>query len=276
MGTSTMTATSEYYKDKVAVVTGAASGVGLALAETMLSYGAKKVVLSDLNDENLKRETTRLDTTYPGQTLGLHCDVTNEGEVQAMIDKAAEFGGRIDILFNNAGAGFGGLFEKLTNKHWEKAFALNFYGAVYGIRAVLPIMRQQGGGHIVNIVSGIAFAPMAQMTQYSATKAALNALTLALRYELWDENIRVSSATPGVTATGIWKASGVSPPPRAQSAEQSAQTILAGVAKNERLVLGDHDDVFGAKVCFNPEAAASVDDYLLNVARKRRKGELVV
>ena len=70
-------------------------------------------------------------------------------------------------------------------------------------------MRQQCGGQIVDIVSGIAFAPMAQMTQYSATKAALNALTLALRYELWDENIRVSSATPGVTATAIRKASGV-------------------------------------------------------------------
>jgi short-subunit dehydrogenase len=66
----------------------------------------------------------------------------------------------------------------------------------------------------------------------------LNVLTLALRYELWDKNIRVSSATPGVVATAIWKASGVPPPPRAQSAEQSAQTILAGVAKNERLVLG--------------------------------------
>jgi NAD(P)-dependent dehydrogenase (short-subunit alcohol dehydrogenase family) len=271
-----MSATSEYYQDKVAVVTGAASGVGLALAETMLSYGAKKVVLADLNDENLKRETARLETAYPGQTLGLHCDVTDEGEVQAMIGKAAEFGGRIDILFNNAGAGFGGNFDKLTNRHWEKAFALNFYGALYGIRAVLPIMRQQGGGQIVDVISGIAFAPMAQMTQYSATKAALNALTLALRYELWDENIRVSSATPGVTATGIWKASGVPQPPRAQSSEQSANTILAGVAKNERLVLGDQDDIFGAKVCFSPEAAASVDDYLLKVARKRRKGELVV
>ena len=271
-----MTSTRDYYKDQVAVVTGAASGVGLALAEAMLSYGAKKVVLADFNEENLKRETTRLDTAYPGKTLGLHCDVTNEIEVQAMIRDAAEFGGRIDILFNNAGAGFGGLFDKLTNKHWEKAFALNFYGALYGIRAVLPIMRQQGGGHIVDIVSGIAFAPVAQMTQYSATKAALNALTLALRYELWDENIRVTSATPGVTATAIWKASGVPPPQRAQSAEQSAQAILAGVAKNERLVLGDKDDAVGAKVCFNPEAAASVDDYLLNVARKRRKGELVV
>jgi NAD(P)-dependent dehydrogenase (short-subunit alcohol dehydrogenase family) len=212
----------------------------------------------------------------PGKTLGLHCDVTKEDEVEAMIGKAAEFGGRIDFLFNNAGAGFGGLFDKLTNKRWEKAFALNFYGALYGIRAVLPIMRRQGGGHIVDIVSGIAFAPMAQMTEYSATKAALNGLTLALRYELWDENIRVSSATPGVTATEIWKASGVPTPPRAQTARQSAETILAGVAKNERLVLGDRDDVFGAKVCFNPEAASSVDNYLLDVARKRRRGELVV
>ena len=271
-----MTTTSEYYRDKVAVVTGAASGIGLALAETMLTYGAKKVILADVNDENLKRETARLDIAYPGKAIGLRCDVTNEGQVQSMIRAAAEFGGRIDILFNNAGAGFGGNFDELTNRHWERAFALNFYGALYGIRAVVPIMRGQGGGQIVNIVSGIAFAPMAQMTQYSATKAALNGLTLALRYELWDENIRVSSATPGVTATGIWKASGVPPPPRAQSAEQSSRNILAGVAKNERLVLGDQADVFGAKVCFSPEAAASVDDYLLKVARKRRKGELVV
>ena len=271
-----MSAASEYYKDKVAVVTGAASGIGLALAETMLFYGAKKLVLADFNDENLERETARLDTAYPGKTLGLHCDVTNENEVQTMIRDAAEFGGRIDILFNNAGSGFGGNFDKLTNRHWEKAFALNFYGPLYGIRAVLPFMRQQGGGHIVDIVSGIAFAPMAQMTQYSATKAALNALTLALRYELWDENIRVSSATPGVTATAIRKASGVRPPRSAQSAGQAAQTILAGVAKNERLVLGDKDDVFGAKVCFNPETATAVDEYLLNVAREGRNGELVM
>jgi len=271
-----MTSASDYYKDKVAVVTGAASGIGLALAETMLSCGAKAVALADVDDANLKREAARLSAAYPGKTLALHCDVTHESEVEAMIRDAAGFGGRIDFLFNNAGSGFGGLFDDLTNRHWEKAFALNFYGALYGIRAVLPIMRRQGGGHIVDIVSGIAFAPMAQMTQYSATKAALTALTLALRYELWDENIRVSAATPGVTATGIWRASGVPTPPRAQSAEQSARAILAGVAKNERLALGDQDDVFGAKVCFNPETAASVDDYLLNVARKRRKGELVV
>lgn len=269
-----MNATSEYYRDKVAVVTGGASGIGLALAETMLSYGAKHVVLADVNDDNLKRETERLNMAYPGKALGLHCNVTKEEDVQGMIQKAAEFGGRIDFLFNNAGAGLGGFFDVLTNEDWEKAFALNFYGALYGIRAVLPIMRRQGGGHIVDIISGIAFAPMAQQTMYAATKAALNGLTLALRYELWDENIRVTSATPGTTVTAIWE--GGAPPPGAQSPEQSAQTILAGVAKNERLVLGDQADVSGAKICFNPDGAAEMDEYLLNVARKRRSGEWVV
>jgi len=269
-----MNETSEYYKDKVAVVTGGASGIGLALAETILSSGAKQVVLADFNDENLNREAARLNANYPGKVLGIHCNVTKEEDVRQMIQRAAEFGGRIDILFNNAGAGLGGPFDKQTNQDWEKAFALNFYGALYGIRAVLPAMRKQGSGHIVNTISGIAFVPMAYQTMYSATKAALNGLTLALRYELWDENIRVTSATPGTVATAIWQGKGA--PPCAQSPEQSAHAILAGVAKNERVVLGDQQDVSGAKHCFDPDGAAFLDEYLLNVARKRRRGEWVV
>ena len=265
---------SGYYQDKVAVVTGGASGIGLALAETLLSDGAKKVVLADLNDENLCRETERLNSTYPGKVLGIHCNVTKEKEVQEMIQRAADFGGRVDLLFNNAGAGLAGPFDQQANEQWEQAFALNFYGALYGIRAVLPIMRKQGGGHIINTISGIAFAPMAYQTLYSATKAALNGLTLALRYELWDENIRMTSATPGTVATAIWQ--GKEAPPCAQTPEQSARTMLTGVAKNERLALGDQQDVSGAKHCFDPDAAAAMDDYLLNVARKRRDGEWVV
>jgi NAD(P)-dependent dehydrogenase (short-subunit alcohol dehydrogenase family) len=272
-----MNETSEYYRDKVAVVTGGASGIGLALAETMLAHGARKVVLADFNDENLHRETARLDAAYPGRVLGLHCNVTKEDDVKGMIQQAAEFGGgRVELLFNNAGAGLGGVFDAQSNADWDKAFALNFYGALFGIRAVLPIMRAQGGGHIVDIISGIAFMPMAYQTMYAATKAALNGLTLALRYELWDENIRLTSATPGTTATGIWKAGGSEPPPGAQSPEQSARTILAGVARNERLILGDAGDLAGAKHCFDPEAAKGNDEYLLNVARKRRGGQCVV
>jgi len=269
-----MSETNEYYRDKVASITGGASGIGLALAETMLSYGAKRVVLADVNEANLVRETARLNADHPGQALGIRCDVTNEEDVKGMIEQTAEFGGgRIDLLFNNAGAAFVGYFDEQTNGDWEKAFALNFYGAVYGIRAVLPVMRAQGGGHIVNIISGIAFYPMAYQTMYSATKAALNSLTLALRYELWDENIRLTSTTPGTTATAIWSAGGVKVPPGAQSPEQSARTILGGVAENERLVFGDEADASGARSCFDPDAAKDADEYLLNVARKRRSGE---
>ena len=272
-----MTETNAYYRDKVAIVTGGASGVGLALAEAMLSYGAQGVVLADVNDANLSGETDRLGVRYPGKVLGIHCDVTREEDVASMIRRAAQFGeGRIDLLINNAGAGLSGRFDLLTKGDWEKAFALNFYGALYGIQAVLPIMRAQGSGQIVDIISGIAFSPMAEQTMYAATKAALNALTLALRYELWDENIRFTSATPGVVATPIWEKGGKKAPPGAQSPEQSAQTVLTGVARNQRLVLGDEGDVRGAKACFDPEFFEANDDYLLDVARRRRRGEWVV
>ena len=267
-----MSETEAYYRDKVAVVTGAASGIGLALAETMLSYGAKRVILVDINEANLTRETGRLNAVYSGEALGIRCDVTREEDVKLMIQQAAEFGaGHIDIFFNNAGSGFYGPFDEQTNGDWEKAFALNFYSAVYCIRAALPVMRGQGNGHIVNIISGIALFPMPLQTLYSATKAALNGLTLALRYEYWDENIRVTSATPGTTATAIWGDKGA--PPGSQSSEQSARTVLTGVAKNERLVLGDETDTKGARICFNPDSAETIDDHLLNVARKRRRGE---
>ena len=180
-----MTEASDYYRDKVAVVTGGASGIGLALCETMLGYGARRIVIGDFNDENLNRETARLEATHPGRVLGVHCDVTDEAQVQQLIARAAEFGdGHIDFLFNNAGAGFAGYFDKLTNDDWRRAFDLNFYSAIYGVRAVLPVMRAQGGGHIVNIISGIAWAPMSQQSMYASTKAALNMFGLVLRYEL--------------------------------------------------------------------------------------------
>jgi NAD(P)-dependent dehydrogenase (short-subunit alcohol dehydrogenase family) len=264
-----MTSTSDYYKGKVAVVTGAASGIGLALSETILSYGADKVVLADFNDENLARETARLEQIYPGKTLGVHCDVTKESDVQAMIAKASA-AGRVDFLFNNAGLGFNGRFEDQTNANWEKMFALNFYGALYGIRAVLPIMRKQGGGHIVDIISGVGLLPQGYMTMYAASKAALNGLTLALRYELWDDNIRLTSATPGTVVTAIWK--GSTPPPTAQSPQKSAQTILAGVAKNLRLVLGDDDDLQAALASNNPDKAELIDQHFADSARQRRAG----
>jgi NAD(P)-dependent dehydrogenase (short-subunit alcohol dehydrogenase family) len=159
-------AMSEYYENKVAVVTGAASGIGLALSELLLSFGAKAVVL---NAEKLEKERERLDALRPGKVPGCQTDVTKQQSVAAMIRSAAEFGaGQIHFLFNNAGAGLTKSFDRASDADWRFAFDVNFFGPLYGIRAVLPIMRAQGGGHIANTASGIGFVPMAYQSMYSA------------------------------------------------------------------------------------------------------------
>ncbi len=281
-----------YYRGKNAIVTGAASGIGLALCEELLLQGAGKVVLSDINEEGLRREETRLNGLYPGRVRGIGCDVTKEQEVQATIDQAVVFmDGRLDLLINNAGSGFGGIFtltqrlkhltenmniKEQSNEEWERAFALNFYGALYGCRAAIRVMSPQGGGQVLNIISGIAWSPMAYQSMYASTKAALHLLTLTLRYEYWDEGIKFNSATPGTTATAIWDAAPGGAPESAQSPQQSARTILRGAAENQRTIFGDKSDEEGAKSCFHPDAAEGIDAYFLNVARVRSTGKLVI
>lgn len=264
----------EYYENKVAVVTGGASGIGLALCELLLSLGAKAVVLADVNAEKLKTESTRLEAAYPGKVLGIEADVTKEESVAAMVRQAAEFGGgQIHLLFNNAGMGLAKFFDETTNADWKFAFDVNFYGALYGIRTVLPIMRAQGGGHIANTASGIVYAAMPEQSMYSATKSALMGLTSSLRYELWDENIRFSTVIPGTVATSIWDAAGGAPESAITPAE-SAQGILEGVAANERVIIITEDDRSGAinSTRFDSASAQGWDEYFVDIARKRKKG----
>ena len=266
----------EYYENKVAVVTGGASGIGLALCEALLSYGAKAVILADLNAEKLKTESSRLEASYPGRVLGIQTDVTRQESVASMIRQAAEFGGgQIHFLFNNAGLGLMKYFDDTTDADWKFAFDVNFYGALYGIRAVLPIMRAQGGGHIANTASGIAFSAMALQSMYSATKSALVGLTCSLRYELWDENIRLSTVIPGTVATPIWDKVGGAPE-CAITPEESARGILKGLAANERIVFVTDDDRRGAADAFDPEVAKGKDEYFLNNARLRRSGKVAL
>jgi len=259
----------KYYETKLAVVTGGASGIGLALCEMLLSFGAKAVIMSDVNSDNLTNQSARLDSAYPGKMLGIQADVTEREEVAELIRRAAEFGaGRIDFLFNNAGLSLAKSFDEATYADWKFAFDVNFYGALHGIKAVLPIMRAQGGGHIANTASGIGFIPMAYQSMYSASKSALIGLTGSLRYELWDENIRFSTIIPGTVDTPMWEGKA---PDTAITPEQSARGILKGVAANERIVIVTEPDRIGAANAFRPETAKEMDEYLLNVARKRQK-----
>ena len=265
----------DYFKGKTAVVTGAASGIGLALVEELLLSNAAKVVMADINQANLTGHEVRLNAQYAGRVKGILCNVTIEEDIQNLINQSVEFfGEKLDLLFNNAGAGFPGFFEDMDNEGWKAAFDLNFYSALYGMRAVLPIMKKQNSGQIINIISGIAFVPMAQQTRYAATKAALNALSLAMRSEYWDENIKISSATPGTTATNIFANEGASAPDFAQTPHQSASRILNGVVNNDRIIFGDDGDVEGGKYCTHIDAQKDYDEYLLRVMRERREGKV--
>ena len=263
----------EYFRGKTAAVTGAASGIGLALVEELLQRGAAKVVMADVNPEHLKEHELRLKTEYGDKVKGILCNVTDEENVQKMIAEAAAFfGGRFDLLINNAGAGFAGWFGDMTNDDWKIAFDLNFFSAVYGMRAVLPLMVKQGGGQIINTISGIAYSPMPMQSRYSATKAALNAMSLSLRAEYGDENIKISPATPGTVATAIW--AGAEIPKNAQTPQQSACRILRGAANNDRVIFGDDEDIKGAISGSLPYFQKELDQYFLNVARERRKGKI--
>jgi len=265
----------EYYENKVAAVTGGASGIGLALVEGMLEMGAKAVTIADISKDNLNKHVARLSEQYPGKVKGVKTDVTSEASVKAMVDEAAAFGsGRIDLLFNNAGLGLAGAFEEQSNEQWEKAFAINFYGVVYGVRAALPYMKAQKSGHIANTASGIAYVHFPYQSMYAATKSALLGLTTSLRYEYWDDGIRFSTVIPGTVATAIWDGGPI--PDVAITPAESADGILKGAAENKRVIFVTDDDREGclnmALGAYVPKLAKGMDEYMLGVARARKSG----
>lgn len=267
-----------YYEGKVAAVTGGASGIGLALVEAMLEMGARAVTLADINEANLAKHVERLSGHYPGKVKGVRTDVTKEESVKAMVDSAAAFGGgRLDLMFNNAGLGLGGAFDELGNEDWTKAFAINFYGALYGIRAALFYMKAQKSGHILNTASGIAFVNFPLQSMYAATKAALVGMTNSLRYEYWDDGIRFSTVIPGTVSTAIWDKSGGAPA-NAITPQECAAAVLTGAAENKRVIFVTEDDRSGCvnmalAAAYMPGTDAGLNTYLLGVAKARKAGD---
>lgn len=268
----------DYYEGKVAAVTGGASGIGLALVEAMLEMGARAVTMADINEANLAKHVERLSPRYRDRIQGVKTDVTREEGVKAMVDAAAAFGGgRLDLLFNNAGLGLGGAFDQLGNKDWEKAFAINFYGALYGIRAALPYMKAHKDGHILNTASGVAFVNFPLQSMYAATKSALMSMTNSLRYEYWDDGIRFSTVIPGTVATAIWDRTGGAPA-NAITPEECAAAVLEGAAENKRVIFITEDDRSGCvnmalAAAYMPSTDAALTTYFLGVAKARRAGD---
>jgi len=185
-------------KDSVIIVTGASSGIGLATAQLLAKQGAK-VVLAARNAETLQKISQNLPGSFVVPT-----DMTDEAAIQNLIGQTEKHFSRIDGLVNNAGRGYDATIEKINSNKYLELFKLNMLGPLLAMQYVVPIMKQQQRGAIVNISSGTSVMAIPGLGAYSSTKRALNGLSLTARAELAQDNIAVSLVYPGITATNFY------------------------------------------------------------------------
>jgi NAD(P)-dependent dehydrogenase (short-subunit alcohol dehydrogenase family) len=191
------------FEGKIAFITGGASGIGLAVAEAFVAEGMS-VVLADIDAPKLRDVEARL--SEDGASVATKvCDTTAEPEVDALVEYALERFGAIHVMFNNAG--IGGVGDAWTEPIdlWRRVVDVNLFGVVYGIRAVLPIMQQQGVGHIVNTASMAGLGAAPGIAPYFATKHAVVGLSESLFLELLALGSPVSTSVlcPGFVKTDL-------------------------------------------------------------------------
>jgi len=189
---------------RVAIVTGGGHGIGKAYAIRLASEGAK-IVIAEV-DEKAAYAVAKELTGAGYEALGLRTDVSDAASVERMANTTVERFGRIDVLVNNA-AIFATVpmsrspFDQITIDEWDRMMTVNLKGTWLASCAVIPQMRKQGYGKIINISSGASKMPLPAASLYSATKAALDAITISLSKELGAKNVRVNSILPGATET---------------------------------------------------------------------------
>jgi NAD(P)-dependent dehydrogenase (short-subunit alcohol dehydrogenase family) len=190
------------FKDRVAVITGGAGGIGLTMARAFAARGAK-LVLADLDEAALHRATTEL-TTAGAAVLGVRTDVTKLASVQALAEATTQRFGAVHIVCNNAGVATFGEICDSTHQDWEFTMNVNFWGVVHGVETFVPQLIAQGaGGHVVNTASMAGLVGMQWLGIYCASKFAVVGLTEALQRELKPRGIGVSVLCPMIVATNI-------------------------------------------------------------------------
>jgi NADP-dependent 3-hydroxy acid dehydrogenase YdfG len=186
---------------KVALVTGASSGIGEATARLLAAEGAK-VAIAARRGDRLKAVADKI-TTNGGSVLPITADVAEEAQVREMVQKTQAEYGRLDILVNNAGVMLLGMIDGADTEDWRRMININVLGLMYATHAALPIMKQQGIGHIVNLSSVAGRVANAGSGVYNASKWAVGAFSEALRKEVYKDNIRVTVIEPGLVATEL-------------------------------------------------------------------------
>lgn len=182
------------------MITGASMGIGEAIAKLFVERGARVVLLS--RDAN-RAEAARGRIGHTDRTLALSCDVRNREEIDRVLGLTLHHFDRIDIWVNNAGFGMLDSVAEMDMSACLDLFDTNYFGAVAAMQAVIPVMRQQGGGAIINISSVAGHIPLPFNGAYSASKFAMNALGKGARIELKDDNIDVLTVCPGYVRTNF-------------------------------------------------------------------------
>ncbi len=187
---------------RVAVITGAASGIGRETAIELARHGCT-VALVDIKEDKLAEVLEEVRKYAPASTAEV-CDVSDEAQVKQTVQAVDERHGRIDILVNNAGIMIVKFFDEMSEGEFDRQMCVDFYGAVYLIKAVVPIMQRAGKGVIINVTSSGSKLVVPGATAYAASKAALNAFSESLYFELKDKGIHVGVVLPGGTRTGLF------------------------------------------------------------------------
>src|SRR5580693_1197639 len=191
-----------HFQGRVAIVTGAASGIGKALSGALVRRGAS-VVLADIDEAGVKGAADMLSARPGSQVSGVALDVTDAEAVAALVERTAQDHGHLDFMFNNAGIGIVGPVRELSLTHWNRVIDVNLRGVVHGVVAAYPVMIRQGRGHIVNTASLAGLLPSPMLTPYGMTKHGVVGLSESLRMEGADHGVRVSVVCPGVIDTPL-------------------------------------------------------------------------
>lgn len=202
---------------RVWFITGCSSGIGRALAERVLDVG-DHLIATARNIATLED----LVSAQPDRCKSFELDVTQAGSIPEIIKQAVEVSGRIDVLINNAGCGLLGALEETSDTEMQRCFETNFFGPVRLMRAVLPIMRQQGSGHIINISAAAAVANYPGFSMYGGAKAAMELASESLRQEVAPFGINVTLVEPG--------------PFRTEFGSRSMQKVEQGIADYQSTV----------------------------------------
>ena len=239
--------------DSVAVITGAASGIGRALTMRFADEKIAGVAISDVNEDGLNETAAMVEKL--GVPVSVHLtDVSDLKEVQQLADDVVARHGRATHLINNAGVGVIGTFEQISIGDFEWLMGINFWGVVYGCKVFLPILKQQTSAHIVNISSVFGLIAPEEQTAYCSSKFAVRGFTESLKHEMAGTNVSVSCVHPGGILTNIvrnsrvgegtpdeWKQQGTKLFDKVAKTtpETAAEVIIQGIRSSEpRILIG--------------------------------------